>query len=261
MLSYQHIYHAGNLADIHKHMALSIILEAMTMKSKPLSYMETHAGRGIYNLRSTESLKTGEANIGILSLSLASKIGKDTGYYKAIEKVRKSLGQDFYPGSPLLARLLLRDYDNLNLMELHPEEYRVLHKTMWSFANVHVHKRDGYEGVLAISPPIARRGLILIDPSYEVKTEYEKVGQFVSKIHRKWAEAVIMVWYPLLDAGLHENLKKIILERDFPKLYMSEVSFKKIQRDKGLKGSGFIIINMPYGIKERLDKLPDIFSN
>ncbi|MBR7158120.1 MAG: 23S rRNA (adenine(2030)-N(6))-methyltransferase RlmJ [Alphaproteobacteria bacterium] len=259
MLSYQHSYHAGNLADVHKHMALSIVLEALTVKDKPLSYMETHSGRGLYNFQSEESLKTGEASFGFQALHKAHKIPRDSVYYQAIEKIQKTLGKDFYPGSPMIARLLLRDYDTLNLMELHPEEYRVLHKTMWSFANVHVHKRDGYEGVLAISPPSARRGLVLIDPSYEVKTEYEKAAKFISKLHRKWAEAVIMIWYPILSAGLHKDLKQIITKEVFPKVYISEITFPKPPKAEGMKGSGLILINTPYGIGEQLATLPKMF--
>lgn len=260
MLSYQHGYHAGNLADVHKHFALCVVLGALTAKAKPLSYMETHAGRGLYNLQSEASLKTGEASAGIFALTAAHKIRKDSSYLQAVERIKNSLGKDFYPGSPMLARLLLRDYDTLNLMELHPEEYKVLHKTMWTFANVHVHKRDGYEGVLALSPPAARRGLVLIDPSYEVKTEYEKAANFIAKLHRKWAEAVIMIWYPVLDAGLHENLKQIIENSDLPKLYHSEIKFSRLPKEDGMKGSGLIVVNTPYGVSEKLDTLPEIFA-
>lgn len=251
MLSYQHIYHAGNLADVHKHTILSILLSEMIKKDKPLTYMETHAGRGLYNLNSEESLKTGEANKGIKNIH---NNNLHPPYALSIDKIKKLIGEDYYPGSPMIARLLLRDTDNLNFMELHPQEHKALQKNMSVFANCHIHRRDGYEGVLAISPPSPRRGLVLIDPSYEVKKEYEQVSSFIKKLHKKWAEAVIMLWYPILKEGLHEKIKDSLKVLELPKFFIDEQKFKELPKENGMLGSGIIIINTPFGTIEEINK-------
>lgn len=117
----------------------------------------------------------------------------------------RRFGAGFYPGSPLIAAQLLRSTDVIHLMEMHPAEHKALKRAMRGH-NVHIHQRDGYEGVLAISPPTPRRGLVLIDPSYEIKTEYLRVADFVIGLHEKWPQATVMVWYPILKAGLHEAM-------------------------------------------------------
>src|SRR5690606_5502399 len=168
MLSYQHIYHAGCLADVQKHMVLSIILAHLVKKDKPLSYIETHAGRGLYDLKSPEALKTKEASHGIEKLW--PEVPKNTPYAKILEETHAHFGPSFYPGSPFIACSLLRVCDQLTFMELHPQEYDALKRT-FKGRNIQIHQRDGYEGTLALSPPHPRRGLVFIDPSYEVKTE------------------------------------------------------------------------------------------
>jgi 23S rRNA (adenine2030-N6)-methyltransferase len=245
MLSYQHIYHAGNAADVHKHNILSMILSVMTQKDKPLSYMETHAGRGIYDLNSLEALKTGEAVLGIQKQG--ALLEKDLPYTKCLEAIRQQYGSSFYPGSPLLAQMLLRPFDHIHLMELHPQEYAALKKNM-RFPNVYVHRRDGYEGVLALSPPIPRRGLVFIDPSYEVKEEYGQVTKFITALHKRWPEAIILLWYPILKACLHENMIHD-LENIFD-FWKEERLFKTPYTH--LIGSGMICINRPYGVPEGL---------
>ena len=195
MLSYQHSYHAGNPADLHKHLVLGELLALLTRKARGISYMETHAGRGRYDLSATESVKTGEAAEGIEALTLP-----DCPLRHALETTRRHFGEDAYPGSPLIAQTLLRPQDRLHLMELHPAEHKVLRRYLKS-DNTAVHHRDGYEGVLSLSPPKPRKGLVLIDPSYEVKTEYAQVAEFVHKLMIKWPEATVMIWYPVLAAN------------------------------------------------------------
>jgi len=250
MLSYQHIYHAGNAADVHKHCLLSILLTAMQEKPKPVSYMETHAGRGLYNLHSAEAEKTKEAEKGIMYYLKHKKSLLPLSYIEATEKIQDELGDDFYAGSPMLARILLKgEGHDFNLMELHPQEYAALHKIMHGFPNVHCHKRNGYEGVLAISrprEPLPTRGFILIDPSYEEKNEYEQAADFILKLHKKWKEAVIMLWYPVLSANNHVSMLEKLKQADLPKFTQSEVLFKTLPKENGMLGSGAVIINTPY---------------
>ncbi len=236
MLSYQHAYHAGNPADLHKHIVLAELLALLTRKARPITYMETHAGRGLYDLTAPEAVKTGEAAEGIAKLSLP-----DGPYASTLASVRASHGADAYPGSPLIARTLLRETDQLHLMELHSQEFAAL-KGALAAPNVAIHNRDGREGVLAISPPKPRKGLVLVDPSYEVKTEYADTAAFAMKLVAKWPEASILIWYPILRAGRHVEL----IEGLKLKFHQDEVQFQ-LKDGKGMRGSGLILINAPFG--------------
>lgn len=243
MLSYQHSYHAGNPADLHKHLVLAELLTLLTRKARGISYMETHAGRGRYDLSADDSLKTGEAREGIQALTLPA-----CPLATALETTRAGFGAAAYPGSPLIAQTLLRPQDQLHLMELHPTEFRILRQNLRA-ENTAVHKRDGYEGVLALSPPKPRKGLVLVDPSYEVKTEYSKAAEFTRVLMAKWPEATVLLWYPLLEAARHvdliENLKLPFVRH--------EVSFA-LKDGRGMVGSGLLLVNAPYGAEKLFEK-------
>lgn len=228
MLSYQHSYHAANLADFHKHTMLAETLATLVADSEPLTYMETHAGRGVYDLTGEEARKTGEAKAG---RALWETLAVEHPYRQTIAATQTRYGRDWYPGSPQIARSLLRASDRLHLFELHPQEYVALSMRIKA-KNIRMHHRDGYKGVLALSPPVPRRGLVLIDPSYEVKSEYEQAAEFILKLRTKWPEVRILLWYPILEAGLHEAM----LER-LPEGNRDEVAFPE---ESGLRmlGSG-----------------------
>lgn len=237
MLSYQHAYHAGNRADLHKHDALARLIAALTLKDRGITYMETHAGRALYDLSAPEALKTGEAADGILSAELPAGP-----YARAVAAVRERHGPAAYPGSPLIAATLLRPQDRMHLMELHPAEHAALRRAMRA-TGAAVHRRDGYEGVLALAPPTPRKGLVLVDPSYEVKEEYGAVPAFVRALVAKWPEATVLIWYPILAEGRHEalvaGLAGLALQRH-------EVPFGT---GRGMRGSGLVGVNLPYGFR------------
>jgi len=172
MLSYQHAYHAGNMADVHKHAILAWMLDYMTRKDKPLTYMETHAGRALYDLTADAAVKTGEAAQGI---ALARRwFSADHPYAKALDAVAEEHGPDAYPGSPLVAAHVLRPSDPLFLSELHPQEFAALKEAMAPHSAI-CQNRDGWEMALSQCPPDPRRGLLLIDPSFEVKSDYATI--------------------------------------------------------------------------------------
>jgi 23S rRNA (adenine2030-N6)-methyltransferase len=238
MLSYQHAYHAGGPADVHKHMVLAELLTRLTAKQRGISYAETHAGRGLYDLAGAESAKTREAAAGISRLDLDA----DLPYGSALVAIRSRHGRRAYPGSPRLAAELLRPVDSLTLMELHPTEHAALRETMEGFP-VSIHHRDGFEALLALAPLRPRRGLVLVDPSYEVKAEYEQAADFVRRLIAKWPEATIMIWYPILAAGRHRDL----LDRLAPLAALrDEVRFTPAP-PRGMTGSGIALVNAPYG--------------
>lgn len=259
MLSYQHIYHAGCLADVHKHASLSVLLTALTQKDKPLSYIETHAGRGIYDLNAFEAVKTKEADKGIRFFLKSGKIPANHPYAALLKRMAEEAGENIYPGSPFIAEALLRPTDSIILSELHPQEYSAL-KRLMRYPNVHIHNRDGYEGALALCPPTPRRGLIFIDPSYEIKSEYEKAAKSILKLHKKWEQGAIAVWYPVLAANNHLILKEILLNADLPDLYCNEVALPVNENGTGMAGSGLIILNTPFRTAERLDEIAGWFG-
>jgi 23S rRNA (adenine2030-N6)-methyltransferase len=245
MLSYQHIYHAGNRADIQKHSLLASTLEVLTRKDRALTYMETHAGRGVYDLNAAEAEKTGEAKQGWLALDKSEIEKFPGGYVSAVRDLNNGKLSPLYPGSPLVAAQILRAQDEIHLMELHPQEYSALIKTFRGDKRAHIHRRDGLEGVLALSPPVNRRGLVLVDPSYEMKDEYETIPDFAVKLLKKWPEVCVLIWCPMLPAGRHEGLIEK-LRANFPDPQISTVEWGK--KGEGMYGSIMAGINLPYGV-------------
>lgn len=250
MLSYQHHYHAGNLADVHKHALLAWVLDYMASKDKPLSYLETHAGRGLYRLDSSEARRTGEAEAGILRLERA--FAPTHPYLRAIDATRAAHGKYHYPGSPLIAAHLLRMVDRITLAELHPQEHAALTQVMRDRARVE--KRDGFSLMQALCPPEPRRGVMMIDPSYEVKADYETIPKFIATIHRKWNVGVIMLWYPILSAGLHEGMIARITS-DHPQAQVFEARFPPIREGHRMIGTGLVALNAPWGMSDEAARL------
>ncbi len=245
MLSYQHAYHAGNRADIQKHSLLCRLLEILTRKDRPLTYMETHAGRSIYDLTSAEAVKTGEAAEGWLALTEEERAALPAGYLEAVKKLNSGEVSPLYPGSPLLAAHMLRAQDKLRLMELHPQEYAALESAFKDDERVQIHKRDGLEGVLSLSPPNPRKGVVLIDPSYELKEEYETIPAFMEKLVKKWPEGCVLVWIPMLPARRHEGMLEK-LQKTFPGLKVFKTEWAK--PGQGIYGSIMAGINLPHGV-------------
>lgn len=243
MLSYQHAFHAGNMADVHKHAMLAWMLAYLTRKNKPLTYMETHAGRGLYDLGSPSAIKTGEAAVGIAKAR--RWFGPDHPYRKALDAVAADHGDQAYPGSPLVAAHLLRPTDPLFLTEMHPQEFAVLKDTMQPHAAICQH-RDGWDMAQSQCPPDPRRGLLLIDPSFEVKEDYQAIPERIRKINRKWGVGVIVLWYPILTDAPHVPMIAA-LQANHPEAINHMVTFKPARDGHRMVGSGLFVINPPYG--------------
>jgi 23S rRNA (adenine2030-N6)-methyltransferase len=256
MLSYQHIYHAGNLADVHKHSMLAWSLDYMIRKDKPLSYLETHAGRGLYDLTDAASLKTGEAAQGIARA--AEWFAPDHPYAKVCKQIKSAHGPNAYPGSPAVAAQALRPMDSITLSELHPQEFAALKDNMTPYGGV-FKQMDGWEMALSMCPPEPRRGFLLIDPSFEVKTDYETIPKTIAQIHRKWGVGVIMLWYPILTDGPHKPMIRALQEA-IPDSITHEVSFPPARQGHRMVGSGLFVINAPYGFAQESAKLSALFS-
>jgi 23S rRNA (adenine2030-N6)-methyltransferase len=256
MLSYQHIYHAGNLADVHKHALLAWMLDYLTQKDKPLSYIETHAGRAAYDLTDAEARKTGEAAQGIERVG--DWFDNAHPYARVLATTRAHLGPTAYPGSPLLAAHLLRPEDRMHLAELHPGEHSQLDLAMSPYP-AKCHLRDGFEMAHALTPPTPRRGLMLIDPSYEIKTDYADIPRHMVKIARAWNVGILVLWYPILTARTHLPMLDA-LAAGFPGALRHEVRFPPARPGHGMVGSGIFVINPPYGLADEARRLAAQFA-
>lgn len=257
MLSYQHAYHAGNLADLHKHALLAQALAYLTAKDKPLSYLETHAGRGLYDLDAPESLKTGEAARGIDRALAEAWLPPDHPLIEALRAIRVLRGARLYPGSPLIAAHFLRPDDRAHLAELHPAEHEALRRVAGFAA---IHRQDGFAMAQALCPPDPRRGLLLIDPSYEVKADYGAIPRQIGLIARKWNVGVIALWYPILSDHRHLAMTAQLVT-DHPDALLSEVRFPPARPGHAMIGSGVWMLNAPWGLDARARALEAMFRD
>ncbi|MEM6941152.1 MAG: 23S rRNA (adenine(2030)-N(6))-methyltransferase RlmJ [Pseudomonadota bacterium] len=256
MLSYQHHFHAGNLADVHKHALLAWMLSYLTQKDKPLIYIETHAGRGIYDLSAPAARKTGEAARGIGRLHAA--FAPTHPYAQVLDKLRGAQGDQAYPGSPLIAAHLLRPGDAIHLAELHPGEHAAL-KTALSPYRAKLYAQDGFELAHGLVPPTPRRGIMLIDPSYEVKSDYQDIPRHLAKINRAWNVGVLVLWYPVLSNGAQRPLRRG-LAAAHPSGFGHEVHFAPARPGHGMQGSGLFVINPPFGLHTAAAEITGIFE-
>ncbi len=253
MLSYQHGYHAGNFADVVKHTVLSRLLQYMTKKEKPLLYLETHSGRGLYDLKSAQALKTGEALEGIESLWLQRKElpAVFSPYLKAIMQLNADGHLRYYPGSPELAIQASRIQDRLFFSELHTGEFDYLRQLPKRGRRVFYSDADGLENLAALLPPPERRGLIFIDPSYEVKSEYREIPLALKAAYQRFSTGTYCLWYPLVDNKLHQQLIRGLTSIEAANSLQVEFYLTRSEKS-GMTGCGLWIINPPYVLPEEL---------
>lgn len=248
MFSYQHSYHAAGPADVVKHALLALLLERMVAKPKPLTYYETHAGRGVYNLASAEALKTGEFHHGIARI-WPHRAAAPSALHAYLSTMSEPLSA--YPGSPDIALRLLREADSLHLCEAHPQEAEALREAMAGDRRVTLHQADGPATVPGLLTP-AGRALVMVDPSYERQQEYAATATTVAAVLKAAPKAVVMIWYPLLPEGRHVTLLKGLEALGVPATLQAELAWRQ-GAGRGAYGTGQIILNLPYRLEEEID--------
>ncbi|MCH2546448.1 MAG: 23S rRNA (adenine(2030)-N(6))-methyltransferase RlmJ [Alphaproteobacteria bacterium] len=258
MLSYQHAYHAGSLADVHKHAVLVHVLQYLTERFPRITFMDTHSGRGMYRINSVEAQKTGEAASGIVRLMEQKKLA-DQPLGVVLRQIRGRYGEDSYPGSPFIAENLLRSDDRMHLFELHPAEVRALEKNLQA-RNIRIQHYDGYDGSSKLCPPVPQNGLVLIDPSFEVKSEYMLAAEYVEYMAEHWPQAVQLLWYPMLKANNHVPMIEALEQMGLPQLWHQQIQFCDPESVRGLYGSGLIAVNMPDALYKKLETVRDVFA-
>lgn len=251
MLSYQHIYHAGNFADVQKHAVLVALLRLLSQKPQSYSFLDTHAGRGVYDLTSAEAQKVGEFQGGILPFWQKRQEKSPLSVYLDVVAGFNPDGDlKFYPGSAAIAHRLMRATDHLALIERHPGEFAILQGCFKDAKNVKTEQKDGFECLISKVPLPARRGLVLVDPSYEIKTEYTSLPRQLRQAWKKWPQGQFMIWYPMLPAGLHRQLLTALRQTEIKNMLVSEIILEAPPPESfGLTGSGLILINPPFGFE------------
>ena len=251
MLSYRHAFHAGNYADVLKHLVLTRIVTHLTKKPGPVCYIDTHAGAGGYSLVSSEAKKTDEFSQGIGLLWGQKKLPTALAEYRElVERFNQGPTLKHYPGSPWLARQLLRKSDRLELCELHPKDHPLLAKQFAGERRVKCYFEDGFKRSLALVPPVERRGLVLIDPSYEVKHDYDKVVSHIKALHKRFATGTYALWYPLVDVARIKRMEQAFVSSGMRNIELYEVSLTRDHAQPGMTGSGMIVVNPPWTLKK-----------
>ncbi len=252
MLSYRHIYHAGNFADVFKHVVLVQILRALLRKETPFFVLDTHAGIGRYELELAEAQKNREFDEGIARLLDCADPPTAVADYLEQVCAQNSNTQDLkiYPGSPCLIRALLRPQDRLVLSELHPADVVELRRVFAGDRQVAVHQQDAYQGLKAFLPPAERRGLVLIDPAYERKDEYERVAESLKMAYQRWPTGVYMIWYPISSRSLVTRFHQAIIATGIRKILCTELCTAADTDRTAFVGSGLLIVNPPWQLQE-----------
>ena len=258
-MNYRHAFHAGNHADVLKHLVLLALLDALKKKDTPFFVLDTHAGRGRYLLAAAESRKTGEADAGILKLMGEAKMPEVVErYLRAVEANNPVGALIAYPGSPLLVAQALRAQDRLAACELQPDEAAALKELFVHDARVAVHARDGYAAIKAMLPPRLgstkfARGLVLIDPPYEVQdNEYPQIISAVREALQRWPQATYAIWYPIkLRRSLQPFLRKAAA-LPAKSVLLAELQVRPDDSPLRLNGSGLVLVNPPWQFDQQL---------
>ena len=256
MLSYRHAFHAGNPADVLKHAVLVRLIESLAGKETPFFYLDTHAGAGLYDLEDTRASRLREWREGVGRLWDATTVPAPlSGYLRLVREAQTDPAAPRprrYPGSPWLVRRLLRPGDRMVLCELHPADHPALRERFSGDRQVAVHHRDGYEALKALLPPAERRGLVLLDPAYELPGEWERAAEGLANAWRRWPTGGLALWYPLLAHGPEVRLYRNVEEAGLRKVLRFELRVRPADSPAGMNGAGLLLVNPPWRLDGEL---------
>jgi 23S rRNA (adenine2030-N6)-methyltransferase len=248
-MNYRHAYHAGNPADVVKHAVLAFVIDYLLRKEAPIRVIDTHAGIGRYDLTSDAAERTGEWVEGIgrlwgqpLTDELEAFLGP---YLDLVARLNPDGRLRFYPGSPEIARLMARPGDGMTFCELHPEDGASLAGLYARDRRIKVINLDGWLAPKAFLPPKEKRGLILIDPPFEERADYDRLVEALASGHRRWAGGVFLLWYPVKDAAAVRTFHRMIADLALPKCLTIETTWRPIDGQR-LSGAGLVTVNAPY---------------
>ncbi|MEO1066457.1 MAG: 23S rRNA (adenine(2030)-N(6))-methyltransferase RlmJ [Pseudomonadota bacterium] len=263
-MNYRHIYHAGNFCDVMKHIVLMRLVDYLKRKDKPFRVIDTHAGIGIYDLTSDEAQKTGEWRNGIgrvISTPADARPGPVSAYCDLVSGGEPRAEVKTYPGSPKIARLLLRPQDRLTLTELHDADFSTLKEHFRDDHQTKVIHLDGWLALKSFLPPKEKRGLVLIDPPFEIRNDFDVMATRLSDALRKWQGGTYALWYPIKDQqSVNTFLRRC---RDLPARegLNLQLCVRNDSVSDRLNGSGMVIINPPYILAEDLKPTFEFLAN
>ena len=253
MLSYRHAFHAGNFADVMKHVVLTAALRYMVKKEAKFCYVDTHAGAGAYELDSDHAQKTGEHVAGIARLWDADDAPAPVADYLAVVRKLNPDGElRHYPGSPWFAAQLLKPGDRLVLCELHSSDMPLLKACFKNDRRVRCYREDGYRYAAGLLPPPERRGLVFMDPSFELQGEFETAISALTAMHRRFATGTYALWYPSLDGHQAETLHKGFLESGMRDVLHLAIDTEEPRPRAGMLGCGVVVVNPPWTLADTM---------
>jgi 23S rRNA (adenine2030-N6)-methyltransferase len=250
-MNYRHAFHAGNFADVHKHVVLVALLEYLQKKPAPIFVLDTHAGRGSYDLRAAQAVRGGEWQQGIGRLLTRSQPLADTARYLALAAAQ----MHHYLGSPLIVAGMLRDGDRAVFVERHPEEATALKHALGRRKQVSVLVQDGYTSLTAHLPPKENRGLVLMDPPYESDTEFADAARALQTALKRWPHGLYCVWYPIKQGNAPQRMQQTLLAAGVKRLLALELRIKPPDSPLGLNGSGLLLANPPWQLDQQMQRL------
>ena len=260
-MNYQHAFHAGNFADVHKHIVLTRVLDYLRQKPAAFRVVDTHAGAGRYDLFGPQAARSGEWRDGIgrlFAMPRSGAAGTDAAqaliapYLDIVAALNPGGPLRLYPGSPLIVKALLRRQDRLIACELEPSAAASLEAVLRGDARAKALAMDGWMALFANIPPKERRGLVVIDPPYEESMDFARLSQTVAQAHRKWANGVYLLWYPIKARAAPDALARRLRRLAVPKILRCELTITPPRADGALAGSGLIIVNPPFPLQREL---------
>jgi 23S rRNA (adenine2030-N6)-methyltransferase len=257
-MNYRHIYHAGNFADVFKHIVLTRVIRYMQNKEAAFRVLDTHAGMGVYDLSSSQAQKTGEWKTGIAKVLDAEK--KAPGevreliapYLDCVKTLNPEGGITKYPGSPKIARMLARKQDRLTALELHPDDFQQLHAEFEGDYQVRVNELDGWLGIKSHLPPKERRGVVLIDPPFEVYNEFFNILTALKEGHKRFATGTYLLWYPVKHRKGISEFREELKSSGIPRILDTSIEVRNSGGEVKFDGSGVIVVNPPYTLQDEL---------
>ncbi len=258
MLSYRHAFHAGNFADVLKHSVLTLVLDYMTRKEKGFTYIDSHSGAGMYQLSDNYAQKTGEYKHGIAKIINENNLPESLVHYiDLIKDINNHQALSLYPGSPAIAKILLRRQDSAHLFELHPSDFKRLSEYSQHWKKAFIKQGDGYQGLLGLLPPPSRRGVVLIDPPYELKDDYIKAVATIIEGYQKFATGTYLLWYPVVKRQLVEQMITRFTHSKVKNLLQIELCLQADTEEYGMTGTGLFVVNPPWQLATQMaDVLP-----
>lgn len=254
-MNYRHAFHAGNHADVIKHATLALVLNALKAKDKPFEVLDTHAGRGVYDLDCAEAARSGERKGGVDRVfDDAAAPAALAPYRDAIAAANPFGGLRWYPGSPAIVAAALRKGDSAKFVEAHAEERAALEAALAGAGGVKIFAMDGYQAVRAFLPPKSRRGLALIDPPFEQPGEYRRLAEALREGLRRFAGGIYMIWRPVKDEHGYRAFLTVLEELAPPKALRADLHIRAAEEGR-LTGSGLVIVNPPFGLFDSLAQI------